>query len=81
MKVVSINENKDKTAIQRKEEILKMLDDFRLQVENDEIHEFISVSSTTDGSLRLHIACYDIMTAIGMFEIGKLQVIGDFDLG
>lgn len=71
MKVVSINETKDNDAKQRKEEILKVLDEFREQVEAGEISEFISVSARQDGSLQLHIACFHVFTAIGMFEVGK----------
>jgi len=80
MKVISINDSKDKNAGQRKEEVLNALDNLREQIVNDEVTEFITVSARTDGSLQLHIGCFDVITAIGMFEIGKQLVVGDFNL-
>lgn len=80
MKVVSIDGNKNKDATQRKEELLSVIDALREQVNNDEINEFVAVSSRVDGALQLHVACFDVITAIGMFEIGKSLMLSDFNL-
>lgn len=80
MKVIPINNSQTKDVEQRKEEILKAIDDFREQVEAGEISEFITISTRTDGSLQLHIGCFEVVAAIGMFEIGKQLVMSDFGI-
>lgn len=81
MKVVSIDGGKDNPREERKKEVLRILDEFREMVENDEITEFVSCSSRADGGMQLHIACFDVAVAVGMFEIGKSLIIEDFNFG
>lgn len=79
MKVIQFDkENKDaERATARKEEIKRVLDEIYRQVEAGEIEEFTAASMRNDGTLQLHAACYDITTAVGMFELAKQMIILD----
>ena len=81
MKVISINDEKEKDTQNRKEEIIKILDNLKEQVESGEVTEFVASSLCKDGAVQLYIASFDVFTAVGMFEVGKNLVLKDFDLG
>ena len=76
MKVVQFDKDK-KQDDSRKNEIIAVLAEIKRQVDAGELVEFVAASMRSDGSLQLHAACYDIPTAVGMFEVGKHMLIED----
>ena len=77
MKVVSIDTTKIEENNLRKEEIYKILDELREQVENGTITDFVSASNTSDGAMQMHVACHEMHLAIGMLEISKQIIINN----
>lgn len=74
MQVVNFDP-KAKTEAQRKENLLEVIDEMRRQIEQGEIKEFVACSINEDGMCQVHVSALDLPGAIGLFEIGKHQVI------
>lgn len=71
IKIVSINTEK---VDKRKEDLLEVLEEIRVQVESGEIQELVATSMTTDGA-QIHISCLDFHGGVGLFEIGKMMFV------
>jgi len=74
MKVVSINDKKDKTQEaleERKQSCLEILEEMRVRIEEGEIIEFVASSVDQTGQAQIHCAVKDYLGGIGMFEMGK----------
>lgn len=60
---------------EQRKAMLEVLDEMRKQVESGEIKEFVATSICKDGDPQIHIACWDLASGVGMFEIGKHMFI------
>ena len=73
MDVININdrlEEKKKDNEQRKA-MMEVIEEMRKQIENGDIKEFVATSLCKDGNSQIHIACWDVVSGIGMYELGK----------
>jgi hypothetical protein len=58
-----------------KAELLEVLDEMRRRVEEGDIKEFVAASVTKDGDVQIHASVLDLPGGVGLFEIGKNQLI------
>jgi len=82
MKVVPLDPiAKEKEKI--KADLLEVLDEIRRQVEEGDIVEIVAVSLDPNGDAQIHAKTSDLITAVGLFEMGKHMIIQreayDFD--
>ena len=75
MSVTPIDAKINEANQQHKEEILKVLDELREQIDNGTVLEFVATSITNVGTMQMHVACQEMNNAIGMLEIGKHLII------
>jgi len=62
---------KHKKEEERKKQLLEVVDELKKQIEEGKILEFAACSVDVDGDCQIHVSCSDIVSGIGMFEIGK----------
>jgi hypothetical protein len=60
---------------ERKAELLEVLDEMRRRIEEGEIKEFVAASVSKDGDVQIHASVLDLPGGVGLFEIGKVQLI------
>jgi hypothetical protein len=77
MDVININDKLEikKQDNEQRRAMLEVLDEMRKQIESGEIKEFVAASICKDGSPQIHIACWDLASGVGLFEIGKHMFI------
>lgn len=73
-KIVSIDPA-SRAREQRKADLLEVLDEIRRQIEEEEITEFVAVSIDEDGNPQIHSMISDLISAVGLFEMGKHMII------
>ena len=74
MNIVSFDPQ-DKVNKERKAELLEVLEEIRLGIEEGEIKEFVAASVTKNGNVQIHASVLDLPGGVGLFEIGKIQLI------
>jgi hypothetical protein len=74
MNVVSFDPQA-KANDERKAELLEVLDEMRRRVEEGDIKEFVAASVSKDGDVQIHASVLDLPGGVGLFEIGKVQLI------
>ena len=74
MNVVSFDPQA-KVNAERKAELLEVLEEMRKQIEAGEIKEFVACSVNHDGDVQIHASVLDLPGGVGLFEIGKIQLI------
>jgi hypothetical protein len=74
MNVVSFDPQA-KAHEERKSELLEVLEEMRKRIEEGEIKEFVAASVTKEGDVQIHASILDLPGGVGLFEIGKLQLI------
>lgn len=74
MNVVTFNP-KAKADEDRKTELLEVLDEMRKQVEEGHIKEMVACSVDDEGGTQIHVSVLDLPGGVGLFEIGKHQLI------
>jgi len=77
MDVININDKlqSKKQDNEQKKAMLEVLEEMRKQVESGEIKEFVATSVCKGGDPQIHIACWDLASGVGMYEIGKHMFI------
>ena len=73
-KVIQLVKGDDKEA-NSKADMLSVSDNFRKKIEKGEIDEFIIVSVSPHGEVRLHAYFQDFLAAIGLLEVGKATLV------
>ncbi len=82
MDVINISDKLEikKQDNEQRKAMLEVLEEMRKQVETGEIKEFVATSVCKDGDPQIHIACWDLASGVGMFEIGKhMFIVSDVD--
>lgn len=70
MEVININPKETRKA-QHKEFLLKLIEDIRMQIEQDEVCELVVCSMTNFNDPQVHTSTVDPVVGIGLFELGK----------
>jgi hypothetical protein len=60
---------------ERKAELLEVIEEMRKLVDQGEIKEFVACSISRDGDVQIHASVLDLPGGIGLFEIGKSQLM------
>lgn len=74
MKVISIDP-KAKHDEERKQNLLEVVEEIRKQIEDGTITELVACSLDQDGIAQIHASVADFAGGVGLFEIGKHQLI------
>jgi hypothetical protein len=77
MEVVSINSKRKENIIEeeQKKSMLDVIKEMQRQIESGEIKEFVACSLDADGIAQIHVSILDLPGGVGLFEIGKHQLI------
>lgn len=75
MNIVNFNTKKDRRQEEQREYLLATIETIREQVEAGEIQDLVALSIDSEGDLKLYASCQDFVSAVGMFELGKLALI------
>jgi len=60
---------------ERKAELLEVIEEMKRQIEEGEIKEFVAASVNKEGDVQIHASVLDLPGGVGLFEIGKMQLI------
>lgn len=75
LKVVKFDKIKETDHF--KDEMLRIIDDIRSQIESGLITEFVSTSVTDSGEIQIHTATKDFLGGIGLYDYGKSLFIDE----
>lgn len=70
-KVIELVSKEEKSRKEYREDLVEILDQFRQRIIDNEVDEFVISSTDMDGENIITICTKDYIGAVGLFEIGK----------
>lgn len=75
----TIHDIENHRRARRKELLLAVIDEFRTQIENNEVLEFVIGAINEVGDVDVAVAAHDRFSAVGILEIAKQRLIIETD--